>query len=143
MTAKIWIALALMALGLAACGTGPGLTGNTTGGIITWNPENQANARGYAAEHCGNYGKVAELQPIYARPVCPFIHCSYNNIQEAPWGDSTLLPVPPLDIGYRCGMDPFRKWARLPDNISLPPSLTRRRGAHGPDSTLNSALFRG
>ena len=69
MTAKIWIALALaMALGLAACGVGPGLTGNSTGGIITWNPENQANARGYAAEHCGNYGKVAELQPIYARP---------------------------------------------------------------------------
>jgi hypothetical protein len=69
MTAKARIAVALaLACGLSACGTGPGLTGNSTGGIIPWSPENQANARGYAEEHCGAYGKVPELGRIYARP---------------------------------------------------------------------------
>ena len=69
MTAKIRIAVALaMACGLSACGTGPGLTGNSTGGIFPWNPENQANARAYAEEHCDAYGKVPELGRIYARP---------------------------------------------------------------------------
>jgi hypothetical protein len=69
MTAKARIAVALaMACGLSACGTGPGLTGNSTGGIFPWNPENQANARAYAEEHCGAYGKVPEISRIYARP---------------------------------------------------------------------------
>ena len=69
MTAKARIAVALaMACGLSACGAGPGLTGNSTGGIVHWTPENQENARDYADEHCGAYGKIAEIGRIYARP---------------------------------------------------------------------------
>jgi hypothetical protein len=69
MAAKARFAVALaMACGLSACATGPGLTGNSTGGIIPWTPENQASAREQAAEHCGAYGKVPELGRIYARP---------------------------------------------------------------------------
>ncbi len=69
MTATIRIAVALaMGCGLSGCGVGAGLTGNSTGGIIPWSPENQANARDYAAQHCGYYGKVPEMGRIYARP---------------------------------------------------------------------------
>ena len=50
-----------MACSLAACGVNSGLTGNSTGGIIQWTPENQKYARDYAAEHCGYYGKIAEM----------------------------------------------------------------------------------
>jgi hypothetical protein len=68
MTNKMRIAIALaMASGLCGCGVGPGLTGNSTGGIITWSPENQAHARDYASEHCAYYGKVPEMGRIYAR----------------------------------------------------------------------------
>jgi hypothetical protein len=68
MTGKIRTAVVLaLASTLGACGVGPGITGNSTGGIIPWSPANQAYARDYAAEHCGYYGKVAELKPIYAR----------------------------------------------------------------------------
>ena len=69
MTRVIRIAVVLvMACGLSACGVGPGITGNSTGGIIPWSPANQAYARDYASEHCAAYGKNAELMPIYARP---------------------------------------------------------------------------
>ncbi len=69
MTAKFRIAVALaMGCGLSACGVGPGVTGNSTGGIIPWTPANQTYARDYASEHCAAYGKVAEMKPIYARP---------------------------------------------------------------------------
>ncbi len=50
----------VMACGLAGC-VGPGLTGNSTGGIIPWSPENQAVAREWAEQHCARYGEVAEM----------------------------------------------------------------------------------
>ncbi len=60
MTRKIRIAIALaMAASLTAC-VGPGLTGNWTGGIIPWSPENEALARDAAAARCAQYGEVAE-----------------------------------------------------------------------------------
>lgn len=69
MKSKALIAVGLiLACGLAGCGVGPGLTGNSTGGIIPWTAENQAYARDYAGEHCARYGKDAELGRIYARP---------------------------------------------------------------------------
>ena len=63
------IGLALVvAASLAGCaGAGPGLTGNDSGGIIPWSPENQAAARDWATEHCAYYGKVAHMQPITRR----------------------------------------------------------------------------
>ena len=68
MSRKSLIGLALvMAAGLAGCGVGPGLTGNDSGGIIPWSRENQAVARDQAMQHCAYYGKVAHMEPIYAR----------------------------------------------------------------------------
>ena len=58
----------LLALPLAACaGPGPGLTGNDTGGIITWSPEHQRLARQWAGEHCASYGKFARITSIHAQ----------------------------------------------------------------------------
>jgi hypothetical protein len=57
----------VMAAGLAGCAVGPGLTGNDSGGIIPWTPENQATARKRAADHCARYGKTAHVQPIWRR----------------------------------------------------------------------------
>lgn len=48
-------------------GPGPGLTGNDTGGIITWSPEHQHVARPWAADHCAHYGKAARITSIRAR----------------------------------------------------------------------------
>ncbi len=54
-------------LALAACGIGPGLTGNDTGGIINWTPDHQRVARAWASEHCARYGKIARISSVYAR----------------------------------------------------------------------------
>ena len=49
---------------LAACS---GLTGNDSGGIITWSPEHQQVARDWAAEHCARYGKYARITSVQAQ----------------------------------------------------------------------------
>ena len=55
-------------LGLAACtGPGSGLTGNDSGGIITWSPEHQQVARDWAADHCSRYGKYARITSAHAQ----------------------------------------------------------------------------
>ncbi len=55
-------------LGLAACtGPGSGLTGNDTGGIITWSPEHQQVARDWASDHCARYGKYARITSVHAQ----------------------------------------------------------------------------
>jgi hypothetical protein len=54
-------------LALAGCGIGPRLIGNDTGGIINWTPEHQRVARGWTAEHCARYGKVARISSVYPR----------------------------------------------------------------------------
>ena len=51
----------------AGLGPGPGLTGNSTGGIITWSPEHQRIARRWAADHCSRYGELARITSVYAR----------------------------------------------------------------------------
>jgi hypothetical protein len=53
---------------LFGAGPGPGLTGNDTGGIIAWSPENEATARERAAEHCARYEKYARITSITRRP---------------------------------------------------------------------------
>ena len=66
MTRRILIVLPLVALSVAACaGPGPGLTGNDTGGIISWSPENQAMAREWAGAHCARYGKYAHITSVH------------------------------------------------------------------------------
>lgn len=67
MRRKLSIVVLASAL-LAACtGPGPGLTGNDTGGIITWSPEHQQVARDWAADHCGRYNKSARITSIHAQ----------------------------------------------------------------------------
>jgi hypothetical protein len=60
-------AVGILALGsLAACaGPGPVLTGNDTGGIITWNPEHQAYRHAMAAEHCARYRKTHRITSVH------------------------------------------------------------------------------
>lgn len=56
----------LAALLAGACtGPGPGLTGNDTGGIIVWSPENEVVARSWAADHCAHYNKYARMTSIH------------------------------------------------------------------------------
>jgi hypothetical protein len=58
-------ALAVLALSLASCGVGPGLTGNDTGGIIQWTPLVRTTYRDIAAAHCARYNKVAEITSVH------------------------------------------------------------------------------
>jgi hypothetical protein len=66
---KPWLQTAAFgaALLLAACGIGPGLTGNDTGGVISWSPENHLYAREMAAAHCAKYNKNARITSVRAR----------------------------------------------------------------------------
>ncbi len=60
--------LPVFGLLLASCaGAGPGLTGNDTGGIIPYSPENRLVARDMAFEHCARFGKRAHLTGVDAR----------------------------------------------------------------------------
>ena len=40
-------------------GVHPGVTGNDTGGIIPWSPENERIAAVWARDHCARYNKYA------------------------------------------------------------------------------------
>ncbi len=48
-------------------GPGPGLTGNSLGGVITWSPYHQRIARRWAAAHCARYRKLARITSVYPR----------------------------------------------------------------------------
>lgn len=54
------VAYAALGLLLASCaGTGPGLTGNDTGGIIAFASVTRQEAGELAVAHCARYGKTA------------------------------------------------------------------------------------
>jgi hypothetical protein len=59
------LALVLLAAGLSAAQAQPYITGNDTGGMIPWTPENQRYAVAASQDHCAYYGKVAYLTSIY------------------------------------------------------------------------------
>ena len=48
-------------------GVWPGVTGNDTGGIIPWSPENEWRAPALAQEHCARYNKYARATSIVRR----------------------------------------------------------------------------
>lgn len=48
-------------------GVNPFVTGNDTGGLIQWTPENDANAVQIAADFCAQYHKYPRLTSIHAR----------------------------------------------------------------------------
>jgi hypothetical protein len=58
--------VALAGCWLGIC-VGPGLSGNDSGGIIPYSPENRAIARDWAFQHCGAYGKVPYHFVVYAK----------------------------------------------------------------------------
>jgi len=78
---RIAAVLALTA-GLAGC-VGPGLTGNWSGGIIPYSPENEALAPQAADAHCSRYGKQAEHMIIDAK------YGQYISFEcQYPWGSA-------------------------------------------------------
>jgi hypothetical protein len=65
---SLWLRIAGIAAlaSLAACaGPGPVLTGNDTGGIITWNPEHHAYRHAMAAAHCARYDKTHRITSVH------------------------------------------------------------------------------
>jgi len=48
-------------------GVGPFVTGNDTGGIIQWTPENDANMMQLAMDFCAQYHKYARITSVHAR----------------------------------------------------------------------------
>ena len=61
---KSFFVLIASLLLLGCTGPGPGLTGNDTGGIIVWSPQNEIVAREWATGHCARYNKYARLTSI-------------------------------------------------------------------------------
>jgi hypothetical protein len=45
-------------------GVHPGVTGNDTGGIIPWSPENEVRAPAMAQAHCARFRKYARATSI-------------------------------------------------------------------------------
>ncbi len=69
MMAKCWPLIFLLAALSAACaGPGPGITGNETGGIIPWSPDNERAAFNLSDAYCGQYGKMAKVTSVYRQP---------------------------------------------------------------------------
>ena len=58
------LALVLLAAGLSAA-QAQLYTGNDTGGIIVWTPENERLALPVAVDHCAAYGKEAYITSVY------------------------------------------------------------------------------
>ena len=63
------LVLTALAVGLllsSCAGPGPGLTGNDTGGIISWSPASRALAAEMAEAYCARYGKAARITSVQA-----------------------------------------------------------------------------
>jgi uncharacterized protein YceK len=54
----------LVLLLLSGCGTGPGLTGNDTGGIIPYANYDRVTATEMAAAHCARFNKVTKATAV-------------------------------------------------------------------------------
>ncbi len=59
------LVLVLLAAGLSAAQAQPFTSGNDTGGMIAWTPENEMQAFPAAQGHCAFYGKEAYITSIY------------------------------------------------------------------------------
>jgi hypothetical protein len=65
---RIGTAILLLAIGASAAAyadPNPVLTGNDTGGIITWSPEHQRHAHELAAAHCALYDKYPRITSVH------------------------------------------------------------------------------
>jgi hypothetical protein len=73
MKRKILIALfivlaagtAAMATGAEFTGTGPGITGNDTGGIFPYSPADEDTFQQIADGHCSRYGRMAKVTSVH------------------------------------------------------------------------------
>ncbi|KIZ47259.1 signal peptide protein [Rhodopseudomonas palustris] len=57
---------AMLANGVARADYVPPVTGNDTGGIISYNLVGQVDVRAIAVQHCARYGKVVKLTGVQA-----------------------------------------------------------------------------
>jgi len=64
MISKIFVPVLLLA-GLSAAQAQPYASGNDTGGMISWTPENEMLAVPTARGHCAAYGKEAYITSVY------------------------------------------------------------------------------
>ena len=62
------LAAVIFAAGLSTAQAGPYASGNDTGGMIVWSPENELQAFAVAQGHCGFYGKEAYITSVYRQP---------------------------------------------------------------------------
>jgi hypothetical protein len=76
MRRKIPIGSALILAALASAsasatagilGPWPGLTGNDTGGIISYSPAIEPYYRAMAAEHCARWGRLSHITSVHRR----------------------------------------------------------------------------
>ena len=67
MTARILPLVACACILTACAGPNPGLTGNDTGGIISYASVDAAQARELASQHCAQYGKFAYATGVERR----------------------------------------------------------------------------
>jgi hypothetical protein len=71
---RFGIVLVALAVALGACaGPWPIMTGNDTGGIISWSPATEAEARAMAGNHCSQYGRVARITSVGRREYGDYI----------------------------------------------------------------------
>ena len=64
MTSKLF-ALVLLVAAMSVAQAQTYITGNDTGGMIPWSPENEMVARPAAGGHCAAYGKLATITSVY------------------------------------------------------------------------------
>ena len=57
--------LVVLAAGSSAAQAQPYTSGNDTGGMIVWTPENERLAFVAAEAHCAGYGKLARVTSVY------------------------------------------------------------------------------
>ncbi len=57
--------LVLLAAAPSAAQAQPYTSGNDTGGMIVWTPENERWAVAAAEAHCAGYGKLARVTSVY------------------------------------------------------------------------------
>ena len=65
MMSKILALMVVLAAGLSAAQAQLYISGNDTGGMIVWSPENERVASAAAHGHCAAYGKDAYITSIY------------------------------------------------------------------------------
>lgn len=68
---RLFLVSTVLTLGLSASacvGPNAGVTGNDTGGIVPWSPDNDRYAREIADQHCAGYNKYGRVTSKVRQP---------------------------------------------------------------------------